>query len=650
MRFFAGESIHSGYIPWWNPYVNFGIPQHADMSGGFWNPVTWLIAATVGYNVYSINIECLIYILIGGIGMYKAGQLFGWKKEVRFIAGICYMCCGYFIGNLQHLNWISGAGVLPLCYYFYVMLLKKYSYKKLLQSILAFSFLITSSHPGIIIGSVYFFVFVTISVLLKAQENQSLSALINTSKKTLSFLGLLVLCNIALIVSYSEILPFITRDIKPVLNTNGTSTTSLQSLLSFLLPFATVKGGAFFKSDIALRNCYIGLIPFIFVITALFHNIKRKQLNFFLFTFLFFLFLSTDNFLQPKLYSWLPLLNYVRLPAEFRIFSLFPMLIYGCSALNNYINLKQPISFSNKTSTGLLIAVSMLLLYSISQVVITKNSLLYQIPKILNKENLLDKLKAAIDTLSFYDVIIIQGSICCILLLLITKAIGQINTKMLLLLAIIDVSLATIIQLPFTGYGKLPSRKIQQLLNNSPKGIPTPDLNPIYQNEKGVAGIDSIIGSWSFYSKQPGTMQQAFYPIIFKNEYSIFNPDSIQKTSLQPFIYFRNKENNISNITPQISVQDFSPNSIKLILTNEKAGELILLYKFYPHWKASIDERKVSIEKYDNIFMAIKVNQPGKHTVMIEYNPMAIRILFLLQILLWFALSVIAVIRIPKTT
>src|ERR1700710_1306979 len=87
-KFFMSESIHAGYLPLWNPYINFGIPQYGDMSSGYWSPVTWLIASTVGYNAYSFTVELLFYILLGGLGMYKLTGIFKLDKRVRIIAGI----------------------------------------------------------------------------------------------------------------------------------------------------------------------------------------------------------------------------------------------------------------------------------------------------------------------------------------------------------------------------------------------------------------------------------------------------------------------------------------------------------------------------------------------------------------------------------
>ena len=65
------ESLHAGQFPWWNPYLNYGLPQYADMSSAFWNPVTLLFATTIGYNPYSYTLEELLYILLAGIFMYR---------------------------------------------------------------------------------------------------------------------------------------------------------------------------------------------------------------------------------------------------------------------------------------------------------------------------------------------------------------------------------------------------------------------------------------------------------------------------------------------------------------------------------------------------------------------------------------------------
>ncbi|MBI3883213.1 MAG: hypothetical protein HY305_03110, partial [Sphingobacteriales bacterium] len=133
-KFFMSESIHAGYLPLWNPYINFGIPQYGDMSSGYWSPVTWLTASTIGYNAYTFTIEALFYILLGGLGMYKLTGVWQLDKNIRLIAGVAFMCCGYNIGHLQHFNWLSGTAFLPWCLWSYILLLEHFSLRNVIKT------------------------------------------------------------------------------------------------------------------------------------------------------------------------------------------------------------------------------------------------------------------------------------------------------------------------------------------------------------------------------------------------------------------------------------------------------------------------------------------------------------------------------------
>ena len=68
-KFFLSEAIHSGMLPLWNPYMNFGFPVYADPGFAFWNPITWVFAL-IGYSAYTLTVEVLFYIYIAGISMF----------------------------------------------------------------------------------------------------------------------------------------------------------------------------------------------------------------------------------------------------------------------------------------------------------------------------------------------------------------------------------------------------------------------------------------------------------------------------------------------------------------------------------------------------------------------------------------------------
>ena len=173
-KFFMSESIHDRYLPLWNPYINFGIPQYGDMSSGYWNPITWLIAATIGYSAYTFTFEALLYILIGGLGMYLLTGIWKIDKKLSFIAATAYMCSGYNIGHLQHFNWLSGAAFLPWCFWSYLLLLRQSSFKNIIRTVILFYFLVSSSHPGISISALYFFLCVSIFFFIKNDEKISI--------------------------------------------------------------------------------------------------------------------------------------------------------------------------------------------------------------------------------------------------------------------------------------------------------------------------------------------------------------------------------------------------------------------------------------------------------------------------------------------
>ncbi len=137
-RFFISESLRSEHFPWWNPYINYGLPQYGDMNSGFWSPVTWLVALSSGYNAYSFTIELLFYLLVAGSGMFTLCKGFRFSGTVAAITGIAFMCSGYMVGHLQHFNWISGASFLPWCLWSFCTLQKRRSPKNIIRTALFF--------------------------------------------------------------------------------------------------------------------------------------------------------------------------------------------------------------------------------------------------------------------------------------------------------------------------------------------------------------------------------------------------------------------------------------------------------------------------------------------------------------------------------
>src|SRR5688500_6490043 len=257
-RFFISESLYSKTFPWWNPYLNYGIPQYGDMNNGFWNPLLWLIAKTFGYNVLTITLEEMLYILIGGCGVYKTARYFNISGNVSLLSGLSYMSGGYIVGHLQHFCWITGTAFFPYVLLFFIRSINQPILKNFLVGGL-FSFLfLSSTHPGLIIGAIYFFFFLIMHMLLTAVRNKKSEKCKTIIKSSLLFGFLSAVFSIIVIASNAEVLQHITRGIKVTIQETLSHPTTLHIYLSLFFPFA-INQGNFFQTDISMRNMSIGI-------------------------------------------------------------------------------------------------------------------------------------------------------------------------------------------------------------------------------------------------------------------------------------------------------------------------------------------------------------------------------------------------------
>lgn len=517
-KFFMSESLHSGYIPLWNPYINFGIPQYGDMSSAYWNPITWLIAGTTGYNAYTFTIELLLYIFIGGLGMYKLMKYWNVQPIVRIIAAVTFMCCGYNVGHLQHFNWLSGTAFLPWCLWFYLLLQNNLSLKNILFTAIAFYLFISAAHPGLIIGAFYFFLPLSFYLFFTSNKTSIIASRLKlVFLKNIFFLIALIIISAGLIIGYLDILPYFSRGEKVMLASALQNPTSVQSWISFILPFSSTQNDSFFATDISMRNIYISITLFFFLLITIISK-KDSWQKFFLITGILFLLLASGGIFKTFAYKFIPLISFVRLDGEFVIFSILCFIIIASIQLNKYIT--QDIKFEKSVKWIYYIfelIVFAIIVFGLYKMINAKQGLLYSLKNITAENEFSSKLKTLINAISFYDTLWMQGSIQLIILSCIKYSLRKQKWNLLVRVVIADVIISTLLNLPFTGVGQASVKQVQIVLNKSPKGIPVPLLQPIVMNDTLSKAEESLTGDWSFYNKQIGVTDPAVYPITLKN-------------------------------------------------------------------------------------------------------------------------------------
>jgi hypothetical protein len=591
-KYFFSAALHSGFLPLWNPYVNFGLPLYADPGFAFWQPLTWLFGF-IGYSVHMLAIELLVYIWLGGIFMYRLGLFLGHSRLTALILGMLYMCCGFFIGNLAHTNFLTCAAFLPLVTLKFLKLQASFSPGHLLQTTLACYLLAAGGHPAIPIGALYFFATILVAYLITARRGtwRPRQAIRTNLLLLLAVLGLTA----PIFLSWSEIWPFFNR-CSPVFQSDFQDLGfTLPSYLSFLFPFATTARSSFFGTDPSMRNGYISFIGLALFLVALTGKKNRLQITF-LIGGIVMLLLSLGAPVKNLLYSNLPLLRLIRTNGEYRVFALFSFILVLSWPLEALLKQGDPknLPFSR----------SMAILGIIALVTLGFSAPFVHFPAVPSKD-FAGAIKSLLDGLGLPTRLFINAALLVILIsvyFLLRKTIPP--GKLIPALLTTDLLLFCWMHLPVTGVQRRSASDIESLYASVAPGIPQPRLSPIADNTRSAEHLEKIIGCWSYYSKQPGTPELCNYPTLFTATEDYFRsalPDSLNK---RPFLF-------IEHAATLPDLIRFSPENIEIRASSPIPDTLVLMQNDFPGWRTTIDGRPIPHIKVYRSFIGIPFDGSG---------------------------------------
>jgi len=496
---------------------------------------------------------------------------------------------------------------------------------------LLFYMLVSSAHPGITICAVYFFIAVLIFHFFKNDTAIPVKARFkNIGKANAVFLLLLLMVSTAMIAGYLDILPYFVRGEKISLDDSLSNPTNIQSWISIIFPFATVRNDSFYNTDITMRNCYFSLTLLIFFLLAI-TNKKNSWQKFLFVTGLIFALLSSGAIFKTFAYHFIPFIGYVRLNGEFRIFSILCFIIIAAIELNKFIQQQNKFEGRIKWIYYILeIIVIAGICFGMYKAFSGKESFVYQLHELSTAKGFSSKLKTLIDTFSFYDTLWIQGIIQLFILWAIKWCLKFSNWNLLQKIVVADVIIACLFNIPFTGVGKASVAQVQAVLNKSPKGIPVPALQSLLQNDSLPAEEENLVGNWSMYNKQIGTKQKVAYPIALKNMAAYFEKSVAEPGAVfieKPFLF--TTDTAINNIT----IKAFSPNTVMLNVNTDTATMIVLKQSFYPHWYyTTTGTEKKAVEHFGINFMSAPIQKPGGG-IIFSFEPKRIKYAMLFSLL-----------------
>ncbi len=570
--------------------------------------------------------KCSTYSL-GELGIYKILRELEIIKGISILLALSYMSCGYITGHLQHFCWITGTAFFPFVCLFFLRINKNPVLKNFIFGSFAVFLFISSTHPGLIIGAVYFFIFSLLFIFIFRKSYcrnlyQPKFWLVNAA-----FLLLSCIFSIVVIISDLDVLQHISRGTKVSLSQSLLNPTTFQSYISILFPLAVNKT-SFFSTDISMRNVYTGLssvVAFIF----LFRYLNRKILIAVSAPLLFFIFLSAGGIFENIFYYTLPLLGYVRLKGEFTYFAIMIMILMSAFSLQYFIQDRNFELLRKKLSKYLIVFFVLVAIIAIVFTVWRHSSVIYQR---FSFGNFRTTIKTFLDDLSFSDLLLLNIFIQLLTLFLLTKRYS--NSRSIFILSC-NLILITWLGLPFTGLGMESKKVMNKKMMVEPHGLHPQRLVSLSQ----TTFLDSSLGKelWLLgsYSKKIGYPEEERYPVQLNTSKFFFQDSMLHNFINKQAFLFLARDTTISSVTNYdsslIKINEFGPTHLKIIVNNTNFNFLIFLQNNYPYWETFLNGKRISHFTAYKTFIGLALPN-GRQEIEFKFNPSPIRKVLILNI------------------
>jgi hypothetical protein len=611
--YFFCQQLASGHMPWWHFNIHLGLPLHADPGFPFWSPITWLWAL-FGGGLHSYTLLIYFYVLIAGIGMIKLTKWFGFSEPVQLMLGITFSVSGFFSAHLQHPHYIFEAAFVPFVLLFFLQLLFQPNIRHSIYLAISIFFLVNSGYPSFTISALYFFTILLICFLIfKRTELQ----VMNIFKALLISLIIAILLCLPAIYSVYQFYPFFNRSISPGENYLGSGGMTIRSLLSFLFPLASVSDPAFFGTDRAWSNIYIGILPLIFLIYALRYTTNQFKYPLII-SGAFMLMASMQGNFKSLLNSILPFFNKMHSNGGLRIYFIVSALIISGMGAEHYLKYVKEKQFKKIVSVLIILFV-----ISISiALIFMHNTSTWNIDNIKN--------------LPVTTAILIQS----ILGLIIAAILKTYSKKIILITGICEIIIAFIINIPFTGLGTKSTAYVQNHIDSLVKHNAHQKDNTIHYDS--ATKRDAFINDPVLFNNKIAISRPSTYPSGFSNYAAFIKKEGLEKLNLQqPVLSLKDFEDNhqqleLERITAYGDEISFTANS------KHDNDTLVILQNFYPNWKYYIKDSKVQQYPALETFTGIKTNS-GSFTIKGVYWPKEVVICFMISIFAWAGIFVVLI-------
>ena len=647
-RFNISEAIRNGEFPFWSPYIYLGNPLYGDMQSGAWNPIVWLFSFIGRYDITLFHYENLLYIFLGGVGMYKLTNRLVAHSHTALLIAASYMLSGFMLSG-QLINWLAAAAFLPFVIHYYLKTLHAASFGNAIKTGIALFFLMTAGYPSFFIITGYILLALFILAIIDRSRNKEPAAISWKRFLLQHLVVLIVFAGLALpaLVSFIDLFPYYQRGSGTTYADTIRNPFEWQHLLSLIFPSSIKANDIISATDITCRNVYPGIFALL-VLVAFPPKLNRRNILLIVLAVFALLFSMGDATPVRKLcYNILPLMDTFRHPSQMRLFFLFAILLLAAPGVKILLNTDFSASGSKKIKIIAWVSAGAILLITILAFI--NSSLLKQLIG-FSFSGIRTAVKNVIENSSFADTVAVNGLIQLFFIAAFLFRAGRYSRhkKLFSLLWIANLFIMAQLILPITFVSRTSPREINKLIHASPKGFPTTDLDkPIGENSRDALDHFDKIALSYFYNKKIGISRINNSPSFLKEQDQFLESGLLYGyVSSKPVTYIADtvvqlKDTNILNLAtgcnfafadaiPGIKsncgndktafIKKISANRFEIETQTSSPSLLVLTQSYHHHWKVWINGQQAKIYKTNISFMGTPL-PPGKHTVVFKFSP-----------------------------
>lgn len=633
----SADMLRAGKLPLWNAALQFGCPAYMMVGIPYWYPTTLFFEITTGYSLLCVGIEYCIHVVLACFGMFLLTKEHMEQKEtmksylIAAIAGAFYGFSGLFISNAQHIMIIVSAAWLPYVLFF----VKKYFETKtklfLMMAALCMGLSILGGYPEVWVAS--FIVLIPYFVIHAGKEKNFFIKVLKAAGTYIIFGCLTAAAAAVTLVPFLVSSRYMGRLGSGVTVNSYSVRMVISAILSHYSEFAKALGE---NLDISMISLYVGLLTLLLVGWIFTLKLQKKWQYVGICVFAFLMMLGNNSFIHPIFYKYFPLFKSLRFPSLWRCVLTIFLLLLIAEVLEVLLEDRKQIKrLAVVGATGaVLFFIGGLLLP-----LVLRNS----IEDYIYEAFQIDLLRDA--------VVFGTYGVACAAILFVQK---KHNKNWIWILGFAVAMDIFICQQSLHGATVVAYSQWDRELAESCEDwvaeryaqdagrTHSIDYSDAKRSQEGLNSTNIVMNhtldEMGYLSVQLNYVQKyrksehckisVDVPEVYMTNDVVSGEDVafeewLQDGTVSPYqIYVENNQikNGGAESESQIAIEHFISGDMKMEISQETSGYLVVQQSYYPGWKVSVDGKETEIVKINNTFLGVYLEE-GVHQVHFEFKP-----------------------------